>query len=119
MGGKPARDLIGEDVKILTGGSVVGTFHYVTGWTEFSSGDPPMQEGYFFPMRLPESARGEKMTLKVNGEAKPNKTDMEYDPDIIYRLRDNSVNNTFTVAIDGKDYITLNFQRAFLEPKDD
>jgi hypothetical protein len=45
-------------------GSVSGTFHHVTGYTEFSS-EPDEQDGYYFPFHLTKT--GSKMTFKKNG----------------------------------------------------
>ena len=56
-------------------GSVVGTFHHVTGYTEFSS-EPDEQEGYYFPFHLTKT--GTKMTFKKNDS--PTKQNIAFDP---------------------------------------
>ena len=50
------------------------------------------------------------MTLKTNGVAKPEKENMAFDPDILFRVSD--ANTTFTIEVDGKEVITLNFRKA-------
>ena len=72
-------------------GSVVGTFHHVTGYAEFSS-EPDEQEGYYFPFHLTKT--GTKMTFKKNGS--PTKQDIAFDPDIIFRV---TKDDTFEVLV--------------------
>lgn len=59
--GKQVSELVGDDLMVKADGSVVGTFHHVTGYTEFSS-EPDEQEGYYFPFHLTKT--GSKMTFK-------------------------------------------------------
>ena len=62
--GKQVSELVGDDLKVKKDGSVVGTFHYVPDYTEFSSA-PEEQSGYYFPFHLTKT--GSVMTFKKNG----------------------------------------------------
>lgn len=110
--GKQAKELISEDTKILKDGSVVGTLHYVEQYTDFSNNEEE-QSGNYFPMHLNVSSNNGKMTLKKNGVAAENKTDIAYDADIVFRVPEQST--TFSVEIDGKEVVNLNFKKATLE----
>lgn len=107
--GKPVSDMIGDDVKVYEDGSVKGTLKSVTGFTEFSS-KAAEQSGHYFPLKLTQA--GEKMTIKSNGVAKADKTDMVFDPEVLLRVVDG--NSTFTIEVDGKEVVTLNFKDATL-----
>lgn len=105
--GKQVSELVGEDLMVKSDGSVTGTFHYVTGYSEFSS-LPGEDSGYYFPFHLIKS--GTKMTFKKNGS--PTKQDIAFDPDIIFRV---TKNDTFEVLIDEKSIVTFNFTKATFE----
>ena len=107
--GKQVSDMVGNDLKVYQSGEVVGTFHYVTGFTGFSS-EPEEQAGYYFPFHLTKS--GTKMTFKKNGT--PTKQDIVFDPDIIFRV---SQNDTFEVIIDDSSIVTFNFKQASFAPQ--
>ena len=64
--GKRVSSLVGNDLKVLADGSVVGTIKKVTGYTQFSS-NKEEQSGYYFPFKLTKT--GTTMTLKKNGVA--------------------------------------------------
>lgn len=68
-------ELVGDDLMVKADGSVTGTFHHVTGYTEFSS-EPDEQEGYYFPFHLTKT--GSKMTFKKNGS--PAKQNIAFGP---------------------------------------
>lgn len=106
--GKTVSELIGTDVKVYADGSVTGTLKNVTDFTEFNSTNVDEQSGHYFPLHLTQA--GTKMTLKTNGVAKPEKENMAFDPDILFRVSD--ANTTFTIEVDGKEVITLNFRKA-------
>ena len=106
--GKSVSDLIGTDVKVYADGSVTGTLKNVSGFTEFNSADVNEQSGHYFPLRLTQA--GTKMTLKTNGVAKPGKENMNFDPDILFRVTDK--NTTFTIEVDGNEVVTFNFKKA-------
>ena len=108
--GKSVSDLISNDVKVLAGGAVTGTLKYVTQFTDFDNSDTNNQSGHYFPFKL--SQEGEKMTIKTNGVANVNKTDMPFDSEILLRVPDNKT--TFTIEVDEKEVITLNFRKAIL-----
>ena len=99
-----SSSLVGNDLKVLSDGSVVGTLKKVTGYTGFSS-IKEEQNGHYFPFKLTQS--GTKMTLKKNGVAGEGKEDMPFDPDIVLRV---SRGDKFTVEVDDSDVITLNFK---------
>jgi len=100
-------ELVGDDLMVKADGSVVGTFHYVTGYTEFSS-EPDEQEGYYFPFHLTKT--GTKMTFKKNGS--PTKQDIAFDPDIIFRV---TKDDTFEVLVDNSSVVKFNFAGATFE----
>ena len=104
--GKRVSSLVGNDLKVLKDGTVTGTFKKVTGYTQFSSIEEE-QSGYYFPFKLTQT--GTKMTLKKNGEARPDKTDMTFDPEIIFRV---TKDDTFSVEVDGEPVVTFNFKKA-------
>ena len=56
-------ELVGDDLKVYADGFVTGTFHHVTGYSEFSS-IPGEDSGYYFPFHLTKT--GSKMTFKKN-----------------------------------------------------
>lgn len=106
--GKTVSELIGIDIEVYADGSVAGTLKNVTDFTEFNSTDVNEQSGHYFPLHLTQT--GTKMTLKTNGVAKPGKENMDFDPDIIFRVADKDT--TFTIEVDGKEVVTLNFKKA-------
>ena len=108
--GKSVSDLISNDVNVLAGGAVTGTLKYVTEFTDFDNSDTNNQSGHYFPFKL--SQEGEKMTIKTNGVANVNKTDIPFDSEILLRVPDNKT--TFTIEVDEKEVITLNFRKAIL-----
>ena len=104
---KQVYELVGDDLAVKADGSVVGTFHHVTGYTEFSS-EPDEQEGYYFPFHLTKT--GSKMTFKKNGS--PTKQDIAFDPDIIFRV---TKTDAFEVLVDNQSVVTFNFSGATFE----
>ena len=104
---KQVSELVGDDLAGKADGSVVGTFHHVTGYTEFSS-EPDEQEGYYFPFHLTKT--GSKMTFKKNGS--PTKQDIAFDPDIIFRV---TKTDAFEVLVDNQSVVTFNFSGATFE----
>ena len=108
--GKRISSLINEDVKVMENGSVKGTLKHVTKYVRFNESDIEEQSGHYFPFVLTGS--GEKMTIKINGVAREDKTNLLFDPEIIIRVRDKDT--TCTIEVDGKEVITLNFAEAIL-----
>lgn len=104
---KQVSELVGDDLAVKADGSVVGTFHHVTGYTEFSS-EPDEQEGYYFPFHLTKT--GSKMTFKKNGS--PTKQDIAFDLDIIFRV---TKTDAFEVLVDNQSVVTFNFSGATFE----
>lgn len=104
---KQVSELVGDDLVVKADGSVVGTFHHVTGYTEFSS-EPDEQEGYYFPFHLTKT--GSKMTFKKNSS--PTKQGIEFDPDIIFRV---TKGDTFEVLVDDRSVVKFNFAGATFE----
>lgn len=107
--GKKVSDLVGSDLQVYADGSVKGTFHYVSDYTEFSS-EPDEQSGYYFPFHLTKS--GTTMTFKKNGS--PTKQDIPFDADIIFRV---SKGDTFEVIVDKKSVVKFSFLNAVFEPQ--
>ena len=102
--GKQVSELVGDDLTVKADGSVTGTFHHVTGYTEFSS-EPDEQEGYYFPFHLTKT--GTKMTFKKNGS--PTKQGITFDPDIIFRV---TKDDTFEVLVEDSSVVKFNFAGA-------
>lgn len=107
--GKQVSELVGDDLAVKADGSVVGTFHYVTGYTEFSN-IPGEDSGYYFPFRL--SQTGITMTFKKNGV--PTKEDILFDPEIIFRVERDDV---FEVLVDDRSVVKFTFKGATFEPQ--
>ena len=105
--GKQVSELVGDDLTVKADGSVTGTFHHVTGYTEFSS-EPDEQEGYYFPFHLTKTET--KMTFKKNGS--PTKQGITFDPDIIFRV---TKDDTFEVLVDDSSVVKFNFAGATFE----
>lgn len=105
--GKQVSELVGDDLTVKADGSVTGTFHHVTGYTEFSS-EPDEQEGYYFAFHLTKT--GTKMTFKKNGS--PTKQGITFDPDIIFRV---TKDDTFEVLVDDSSVVKFNFAGATFE----
>ena len=105
--GKQVSEMVGDDLIVLNDGSVQGTFHYVSDYTEFSS-LPDEQSGYYFPFHLTKT--GTTMTFKKNGI--PTKQDIAFDPDIIFRV---SKDDTFEVLVDGTSVVKFTFAGATFE----
>ena len=107
--GKQVSDLVGEDLAVKADGSVVGTFHYVTGYTEFSSASDE-QSGYYFPFHLTKT--GTNMTFKKNGA--PTKENIPFDADIVFRVEKSDI---FEVLVDNVSVVKFTFTGATFEPQ--
>lgn len=107
--GKNVSEMVGDDLSVSKDGAATGTFHHVTGFTDFSS-KPEEQEGYYFPFKLAQT--GTLMTIKKNGVAGEGKENMVFDPDIILRV---SKDDTFSIEVDSEPVITLTFSGATFE----
>lgn len=107
--GKQVSDLVGDDLAVNADGSVVGTFHYVSDYTEFSS-EPSEQSGYYFPFHLTKT--GTNMTFKKNGS--PTKEGIPFDPDIVFRV---AKDDTFEVLVDDVSVVKFTFNGATFEPQ--
>ena len=105
--GKQVSELVGDDLKVYADGFVTGTFHHVTGYSEFSS-IPGEDSGYYFPFHLTKT--GSKMTFKKNGV--PTKQGIAFDPDIIFRV---TKDDTFEVLVDDSSVVKFNFAGATFE----
>lgn len=105
--GKQVSEMVGNDLIVLNDGSVQGTFHYVTGYTEFS-GSPEEQSGYYFPFHLTKT--GTSMTFKKNGS--PAKEGIPFDPDIVFRV---TRGDTFEVLVDDQSVVTFQFGGAVFD----
>ena len=108
--GKSVGEMIGNDVKVMEDGKVVGTFHYVSGYTGFNSTEAGEQEGYYFPFTLAKA--GEKMSFKKNGRY--TKKDITWEADNVFRV---SAGDKFEVMVDGSVIVTFTFSTAIFEPK--
>lgn len=107
--GKQVSDLVGDDLAVKADGSVIGTFHYVSDYTEFSS-EPDEQSGYYFPFHLTKT--GTKMTFKKNGS--PTKENIPFDADIVFRV---AKDDTFEILVDDSSVVKFTFTGATFEPQ--
>jgi len=107
--GKQVSDLVGDDLAVKADGSVIGTFHYVSDYTEFSS-EPDEQSGYYFPFHLNKT--GTKMTFKKNGS--PTKENIPFDADIVFWV---AKDDTFEVLVDDSSVVKFTFTGATFEPQ--
>lgn len=107
LGVAPA-DMVENDVRVLADGTVLGTLKNVTGYTGFSSVQEE-QSGHFFPFTLTKT--GTKMTIKTNGTAAPNKTDLPFDPDVVLKV---DKNKKFSIDVDGVQVVALDFTNTTL-----
>lgn len=108
--GKRVDEMVGDDLLVSESGSVVGTFKYVTDFTEFNVSNTLEQEGYYFPFKLTQT--GTKMTIKKNGIAGEGKENMDFDPEIILRV---SKNDEFEILVDDVSVINFNFSNAIFQ----
>lgn len=108
--GKTVGDMLGDDVEVLSDGTVTGTLKYVTGYTGFNESEASEQEGNFFPFKLIKS--GKKMTFKKNGTV--TKDNIAWEADNVFRV---SKSDKFEVLVDGKSVITFDFSKATLQGK--
>lgn len=107
--GKQVSELVGDDLTVKADGSVTGTFHYVTGYSEFSS-LPGEDSGYYFPFHLTKT--GTNMTFKKNGS--PTKENIPFDADIVFRV---TKDDTFEVLVDDASVVKFTFTGATFEPQ--
>ena len=107
--GKNVSEMVGDDLSVSKDGAVTGTFHHVTGYTDFSS-VAEEQEGYYFPFKLTQT--GTLMTIKKNGVAGEGKENMTFDPEIILRV---TKGDTFSIEVDSEPVITFTFSGATFE----
>ena len=103
-------DMIEDGAKIIGDGSVIATFHHVDSFPEFNPSVKEEQSGYYFPFQL--SCKGKQMTLKKNGVTRADKTNMPFDDTIVFRVEEG---DEFSVIVDGKPYINLNFDYSTFE----
>lgn len=103
--------MVSEDTYISSDGSVIGTLKFVKEFKEFNLANESEQKGNYFPITLSNS--GNKMTLKKNGLASEEKTDMTFDKDIILRVASKS--DVYSIDVDGQEVISLKFTNATLE----
>lgn len=112
--GKKLSDFA-EGMELLMDGDVayvIGTAHYVTGFTAFNESVPEEQEGWYFPVTLNESG-ATTMTFYKNGVV--TKKDIPYDAQCLFRLE--SKYTAFAIETDTGKRIAFNFDGLTLEPK--
>lgn len=100
--------MIGTDVKIDENGKVTGTFHKVTGYTEFNTSNPSEQSGYFFPFSL--TKKGTTMTFKKNSTT--TKENIPFEKDNVFRVTKTA---KFEVLVDDESVVTFDFSSATFE----
>ena len=106
--------MISDGTSVDKDGKVTGTIKYIGDFKDFSN-NPKEQKGNFFPIEL--TTTGKRLTLKKNGIARENKTNMEFDKDIIFRVTQKT--DTLTVEVDGKEVGTFSFNDATLQTENE
>lgn len=110
--GKQVSEMISPDTYVAVNGAVMGTLNYITDYTEFNTANPEEQKGYYFPFVLADgigSVGTSKMTIIKNGIASDEKTDMNYDPELLLRV---TKGDKFSIVVDDEEIITLTFAGA-------
>ena len=106
----PISEMISEDASIDENGKVTGTLTYIEDFEDFSS-KPEEQEGYYLPVML-NTEDGTTMTIKKNGVAREDKTDIPYDSELILR---STSGDTWTIEVNGDRSITLDLSDVEFE----
>ena len=104
---KSVGEMIGDDVKVMDNGYVVGTMKYVEDFKEFSS-NPSEQNGYYFPLVLTNT--GTKCTIKKDGEISKDNVDFPEDKTFVFIVEGNT--QTIEILVDGDSVVKLNFATA-------
>ena len=110
----PVSQMMTEDTRVTVDGRVLGTLLYLEKFTGYSSAAKE-QQGHYFALKLTKT--GQKMTIKKNGTAAKNKTDMTFDPEIVLRVEDNDT--VFEIEVDKKSVVKLNFKETVLTEKEE
>ena len=103
-----------EDVKILPGGHVVGTFPYVQEFTKFS-GTKAEQEGNYFCLKLGSDCAGKEITVqRTSGSGGKSKksSDLEW----VLRLTDGK-DTVYKITADSVPDLVIDFAGATLNAK--
>ncbi len=111
LGDWKGNDFLGDDIKVEDNGKVTGSLKYVENFKEFSS-NVEEQEGNYFPFSLTDTAGKSQMTIKKNGSAEPDKTDIEFDPQIILRV---TKGDKFEIIVDDESVITFDFAETIMQ----
>ena len=109
---KQVSEMISPDTYVAVNGAVMGTLNYITDYTEFNTANPEEQKGYYFPFVLADgigSVGTSKMTIIKNGIASDEKTDIDYDPELLLRV---TKGDKFSIVVDDEEIITLTFAGA-------
>lgn len=108
VSGKTAAELF-EGVSIAwegTRGAVTGTFHKITGWDAFSTGE--LGSGHYFFVKLSDAFNGKEITCVGKNTKKAR--------DLYWVIRiDDAPGKTFTFKCGGSVILTLDFSGATLE----
>lgn len=110
--GKTVSEMISPDTYVAVNGAVIGTLNYITNYTGFNATKPEEQKGYYFPFELADgigTVGTSKMTIMKNGIASDEKTDMDYDPELLLRV---TKGDKFSIFVDDEEVITLTFAGA-------
>lgn len=112
--GKKASEIMGGDVKLLSDGSVVGTFPFVDGYTEFSA-TKEEQTGNYFWLKLGSNYTGKDVTVQRTSGT-PGKAKTAQDMDWVLRLTDGA-GTIYKITAPGAAELTLNFAGATMNQK--
>lgn len=107
--GKGISEMISKDTFVDSQGVVRGKLNYVKGFTEFNGTNVSEQEGYYFPVKL--ATTGSTMTIVKNNVARADKTDMDFDSEVLLRVAKGDKYDIF-VDDNNEAYVTLYFDRA-------
>lgn len=109
---RTVSEMISPDTYVAVNGAVIGTLNYMKDFTEFNAIKEEEQKGYYFPFVLADgigTVGTSKMTIMKNGIATDEKTDMDYDPELLLRV---TKGDKFSIFVDDEEVITLTFAGA-------
>lgn len=85
-------ELLQSDVTIKNTGfsgalnTVCGTLNYVTGYTDFSPGNPVQQEGHYLAMRVDTEDENDVITVELLGGTDGHPWELDPDRNVVFRI---------------------------------
>ena len=121
--GKKVSDLQ-DDVVINTYRKIDGTLHYVTGYTEFNSSEPPEQEGNYLALDFSDNWLGDTdpttFTVELKGEKKGPVPLPDGDAFCVFRVTNPTTQSIEVVSTESTGTTTVRYSLngLTLEPKE-